>query len=43
VLGHPVIVGNSYYAISDDDLFACWEPLLRKNFITLAHPMDRDA
>lgn len=38
MLGHPIVSAEEVIALSQDDLFARWQPGRRGRFVTLAHP-----
>jgi outer membrane protein assembly factor BamB len=38
VLGHPLIVGETFMALSQDDLYMRWRPKTKPDFMTIAHP-----
>jgi outer membrane protein assembly factor BamB len=38
VLGHPIISGEEFLALSQDDMFVRWRPRTTGAFLTVAHP-----
>ncbi|HWA82240.1 MAG TPA: PQQ-binding-like beta-propeller repeat protein [Fimbriimonadaceae bacterium] len=38
MLGHPIVYGETFMALSQDDLYVNWHPGSNPNFITIAHP-----
>jgi hypothetical protein len=41
VVGHPLLVGDSLFMLSQDDLYLRWQVGERGEFITIAHPLPK--